>query len=177
MTWSGPAETAITTAAAEGRNGIIRWYDPVTGRWLSNDPIDIEGGLNQYAFVGDNPVNRVDPLGLLMIVNGTTNITIYVKPETGVTAVAVSPGGVYWGNVDGFSVPMPWQPQAVYKVSDPYGILWPIWVKNGKIDFFGPNSFHGCLNSLIGGGFLTNSPDCGWTNLFNAASGQGCGKP
>jgi RHS repeat-associated protein len=25
-----------------------RWYEPVTGRWLSNDPIGISGGLNQY---------------------------------------------------------------------------------------------------------------------------------
>ena len=32
--------------------------------WLSNNPIDIEGGLNQYAFVGDNPLNYVDPFGL-----------------------------------------------------------------------------------------------------------------
>ena len=32
--------------------------------WLSNDPIGIAGGLNQYVFVGNNPVNRRDPLGL-----------------------------------------------------------------------------------------------------------------
>ncbi len=27
-----------------------RWYDPITGRWLSKDPIGISGGLNQYVF-------------------------------------------------------------------------------------------------------------------------------
>jgi RHS repeat-associated protein len=43
-----------------------RWYDPVTGRWLSKDPIGISGGLNLYAFCGNNPVNFVDPLGLLI---------------------------------------------------------------------------------------------------------------
>ena len=32
--------------------------------WLSNDPIGIAGGLNQYAFCGNNPVNFRDPLGL-----------------------------------------------------------------------------------------------------------------
>ena len=42
-----------------------RWYDPITGRWLSNDPIGISGGLNQYVFCGNNPVNFVDPFGLL----------------------------------------------------------------------------------------------------------------
>ena len=41
-----------------------RWYDPITGRWLSNDPIGISGGLNQYVFCGNNPVNFRDPLGL-----------------------------------------------------------------------------------------------------------------
>ncbi len=41
-----------------------RWYDPDTCRWLSKDPIGINGGLNQYVFCGNNPVMFVDPLGL-----------------------------------------------------------------------------------------------------------------
>ena len=41
-----------------------RWADPVTGRWLSNDPIGISGGLNQYVFCGNNPVSFTDPFGL-----------------------------------------------------------------------------------------------------------------
>ena len=41
-----------------------RWYDPITGRWMSNDPIGISGGLNQYCFCGNNPVNFTDPMGL-----------------------------------------------------------------------------------------------------------------
>lgn len=53
-----------TTQNQEPCNGIIRWYDPVTGRWLSKDPIGISGGLNQYVFCGNNPVNSRDPLGL-----------------------------------------------------------------------------------------------------------------
>ena len=40
-----------------------RWYDPETGRWLSNDPIGISGGLNLYAFCSNDPVNFVDPRG------------------------------------------------------------------------------------------------------------------
>lgn len=45
-----------------------RWYDPVLGRWLSKDPIGINGGWNQYVFCGNNPVIFVDPLGLLDMV-------------------------------------------------------------------------------------------------------------
>ena len=40
-----------------------RWYEPETGRWLSPDPIGISGGLNLYAFCGNDPVNFVDPEG------------------------------------------------------------------------------------------------------------------
>ena len=40
-----------------------RWADPVTGRWLSPDPIGIAGGLNMYAMMGNNPVNFADPQG------------------------------------------------------------------------------------------------------------------
>ena len=45
-------------------NFRARWYDPETGRWLSNDPIGISGGLNLYAFCGNDPVNYMDPMGL-----------------------------------------------------------------------------------------------------------------
>jgi uncharacterized protein RhaS with RHS repeats len=42
-----------------------RWYDPLTGRWPSRDPIEERGGINLYGFVGNDGVNRVDVLGLL----------------------------------------------------------------------------------------------------------------
>ena len=40
-----------------------RWYEPGTGRFLSEDPIGLEGGLNQYVFAADDPINQMDPLG------------------------------------------------------------------------------------------------------------------
>jgi RHS repeat-associated protein len=42
----------------------FRAYDAESGRWLSADPIGEEGGLNLYGYVGGNPMNRWDPLGL-----------------------------------------------------------------------------------------------------------------
>lgn len=40
-----------------------RYYDPTTGRFLSEDPLGLAGGLNLYAYVGGDPVNATDPFG------------------------------------------------------------------------------------------------------------------
>ncbi|MES2736646.1 MAG: RHS repeat-associated core domain-containing protein [Verrucomicrobiota bacterium] len=42
-----------------------RYYSPEMGRWVSRDPIEEEGGINLYGVVGNDPVNRVDALGLI----------------------------------------------------------------------------------------------------------------
>ena len=43
---------------------LYRYFDPVTGRWPSRDPIEEEGGLNMYGFVFNSPICVVDILGL-----------------------------------------------------------------------------------------------------------------
>ncbi len=41
-----------------------RYYDPELGRFISEDPIGIAGGLNLYKYAGNDPVNGRDPSGL-----------------------------------------------------------------------------------------------------------------
>ncbi len=42
----------------------LRFYDPSLQRWINQDTIGEAGGINLYGFVGNDPVNRVDPWGL-----------------------------------------------------------------------------------------------------------------
>ncbi len=48
--------------------GLVRFgardYDPSVGRWTAKDPILFEGGqVNLYVYVGNDPVNGIDPEG------------------------------------------------------------------------------------------------------------------
>jgi len=41
-----------------------RWYDPIVGRFVSEDPIGLAGGINPYVFANNDPINGRDPSGL-----------------------------------------------------------------------------------------------------------------
>ena len=47
-----------------------RMYDPRLGRFLQPDPIGYGDGMNMYAYVGGDPVNRRDPSGLGCVHDG-----------------------------------------------------------------------------------------------------------
>jgi RHS repeat-associated protein len=76
-----------------------RYYNPSTGRWMSRDPIEEEGGVNLYGFVINNPVNQVDLLGHAVIEassgqNLSSVISDFFDPNTANTWVFRYPHSV-----------------------------------------------------------------------------------
>jgi RHS repeat-associated protein len=66
---SSNPETGFTGASTPNQTGGFtylrnRWYDPQSGRFLTQDPIGLAGGVNLYAYAGNNPVAYTDPFGL-----------------------------------------------------------------------------------------------------------------
>lgn len=40
-----------------------RWYAPIWQRWINRDPIEEDGGINLYGFVGNSSIQRIDADG------------------------------------------------------------------------------------------------------------------
>jgi RHS repeat-associated protein len=67
-----PTNDSAAEASPPKATGVTdygyRYYDPVTGRWPSRDPIGERGGLNLYGFVGNSAITSFDYLGKAAVV-------------------------------------------------------------------------------------------------------------
>ncbi|MEN5355894.1 RHS repeat-associated core domain-containing protein [Stenotrophomonas sepilia] len=46
---------------------VQRDYDPASGRFVTSDPLGLQGGISTYGYVKGNPLTSVDPDGMLAI--------------------------------------------------------------------------------------------------------------
>ena len=68
----GQPDDAYLVSQAKVRSNVgdnygYRFYDPLTGRWPSRDPIGEDGGTNLYGFVGNDGIDFVDNTGLTYV--------------------------------------------------------------------------------------------------------------
>lgn len=59
-----------------------RYYSPGLGRWLSEDPIGVAGGMNFYAYAKGRAVSFNDPLGLRIHMNLSDGPPVYNLSKT-----------------------------------------------------------------------------------------------
>jgi RHS repeat-associated protein len=72
-----------------------RYYNPNLGRFLQADPSGVQGGINLYAYAGNDPVNHVDPTGLTpdggeFIIKLSETIATFFGGVEGVPSLTVS---------------------------------------------------------------------------------------
>jgi RHS repeat-associated protein len=102
----------------------FRYYSPAMGRYVSRDPLGLLAGSNLYRYAANNPINRIDPLGLLstgsvlsgVLKQAAPDVTSFVKEApsvllgddsftTGVAASALAGGLNQAMNGQGVCVP------------------------------------------------------------------------
>ena len=81
-----PCGFGFSTKIEDAETGLLyydlRYLQPPTGRWLSVDPADEEGGVNLYGFVVNDGVDDVDNIGLNAVVVSTgINVDLIRVPK------------------------------------------------------------------------------------------------
>ncbi|MHB1077177.1 RHS repeat-associated core domain-containing protein [Thiobacillus sp.] len=81
-----------------------RYYHPGLGRFASRDPMGMADAVSPYAYVANDPVNLIDPVGLLAALTGTTPKAAYwgmVADNSSLSSALTDTGRALWNSVLG----------------------------------------------------------------------------
>ena len=157
---TGSVERPFQFTAREfnGETGLYyyraRYYEPAIARFISEDPIGLAGGVNPYAYAGNDPVNATDP-------SGTCTITYHWSmwsDGTDFTIDAVTSEGCEGGGGGSVpsnpSTPKPTKPQSKVCRALPSGRT------------TGATGGVGGIGSVGGGGEIVMNYNSGQTSAF-----------
>jgi len=74
-----------------------RYYDPSIGRYITPDPIGLNGGINLFAYANLNPIGAIDPYGLIYwraVGKGAAKVAFGVAGVVGGAVAASTPTGI-----------------------------------------------------------------------------------
>jgi hypothetical protein len=92
-----------------------RYYDPVTGRWPSRDPIEEDGGINLYALVCNDGVNKWD-------IKGLRPYTTYEDSKAAAISELEEAGRASWlRGMRALNARHPWW-EIPYQINDDWGV-------------------------------------------------------
>lgn len=83
---------------------VHRYYDPQAGRYLQADPLGLAAGMNMYAYVDSDPLNKSDPQGLSTESDeggGIVRPWLFGTLVHNIFSAQVSAIGLDWGGNDG----------------------------------------------------------------------------
>ena len=147
-----------------------RYYDAGLGRFISADPIGLDGGFNLYRYVENAPQRFSDPFGKEVV--NRSIFVVYVKPGDTGAAVPLGPGQTYSGDQDGVATPVH-KPGEVFKTGNGIDV---IINPDGTVTTSGGNPVERAYNWWNGGWKdeqwqqdLNTDNDTGWDQLFNEA--------
>lgn len=127
-----------------------RFYSPLLQRFLSEDPIEFEGGINLYAYAANSPQNVIDPYGTC-----TCSVTVRCRPVDDWRAQLVNAQHCYIVTKDQNGVVQ--TITAGEAEERPIGRL-KVWTLNG--DPIVPNSTSDSVFHTSEGNTVCNDVDC-----------------
>jgi RHS repeat-associated protein len=72
-------------------------YDSAVGRYTQSDPIGLQGGLNTYVYVENDPKNSVDPSGLARCTYSVSKHTLVCVSNDAARSAQIGPSGIFSG--------------------------------------------------------------------------------